>query len=454
MIAPMKVAEIPTLVSALPEIYQSIFGHPEFAVAAARGCEDRLTHFVAVHDRLREALGRPVRVLDLGCAQGYFSLALASRGAAVVGIDFSVENVALCSALAAEHPGLNAVFSHATVEQVIGALPHNTVDMVLGLSVFHHLVHVHGVDAVRRLLTKLAERVAIGVFEMALHTEPLYWASSQPEDPCELLTGWSEMHFSTHCTTHLSAVARPMIVAKGHANAGSYWNERPAVDQSHNRVLYSVPSVQRTADDRAAFFAFTSSSAVADTCTTQERDGGVSPVIRVFLNAQLEKHDLLVDLSPAAGFVLLSAGTLVNAPTILAVIDDDTQRADLERSARAASVQCTTMANDANAVETVMAHIQAHGLRGGRVFIHSNRDAVGSWSAHLSTEIHDGTVIAWCIADGSSRPNRAAVAAQLHALQMAPMSLTETNGELLLVNASPEADEFIAVHQSAGVAAA
>ncbi|WP_261370573.1 class I SAM-dependent methyltransferase [Xanthomonas citri] len=73
-------SSIADLVAALPEKYQPIFGHPEISDGSSRGCEDRLEVILDVVDHLRTALGRPIRVLDLGCAQGYFSLNLAARG--------------------------------------------------------------------------------------------------------------------------------------------------------------------------------------------------------------------------------------------------------------------------------------------------------------------------------------------------------------------------------------
>ncbi|MDP1491552.1 kinase, partial [Klebsiella pneumoniae] len=73
------------LVSELPEIYQTIFGHPEWDGDAARDCNERLALISEQYDSLSRELGRPLRVLDLGCAQGFFSLSLASKGASVLG---------------------------------------------------------------------------------------------------------------------------------------------------------------------------------------------------------------------------------------------------------------------------------------------------------------------------------------------------------------------------------
>lgn len=71
------------LVSELPEIYQTIFGHPEWDGEAARDCNERLGLITQQYGYLSRELGRPLRVLDLGCAQGFFSFSLAARGQAL-----------------------------------------------------------------------------------------------------------------------------------------------------------------------------------------------------------------------------------------------------------------------------------------------------------------------------------------------------------------------------------
>ena len=205
-------------VAALPEIYQPIYGHPELAQHVSRGCEDRLHYLNALHDALREQLHRPVRVLDLGCAQGYISLSLAARGATVVGVDFLAANVEVCSALAAEHPGWQVRFEHARLEDYIGRLDVDSFDLVFGLSVFHHVVHEHGLPQAQEWLDRLASCVAVGVFELAQADEPLYWAPSQPKESRDILRGFAFVHELARFPTHLSEIERPLYVA-----SNGYW---------------------------------------------------------------------------------------------------------------------------------------------------------------------------------------------------------------------------------------
>jgi O-antigen chain-terminating bifunctional methyltransferase/kinase len=205
-------------VRALPEIYQPIFGHPELASNVSRQCEDRLHYLEALHDGLREELGRPVRVLDLGCAQGYISLSMAARGASVVGIDFLQANVDVCSALVAEHPEFDAGFKHARLEAFIERLEEDAFDLVLGLSVFHHVVHELGLKAAVQLMDRLAACVSVGAFELAQAGEPLYWGAAQAKDARELLLGFPFVHELARFPTHLSDIQRPLYVA-----SARYW---------------------------------------------------------------------------------------------------------------------------------------------------------------------------------------------------------------------------------------
>jgi len=199
------------LVEALPERYQPIYGHPELSHSVSRACADRLGDLVVVHDALAAELGRPLRVLDLGCAQGFFSLNLAARGSLVVGLDFAPANVAVCQALAAEHPSLNATFLTGRIEEFAALIGPDDFDLVLGLSVFHHLVHEHGVAAICALIGRLAAHIPHGLYELALKGEPLYWGPSQPEDPRTLLAGYRAVRRLGEHATHLSSIGRPLF---------------------------------------------------------------------------------------------------------------------------------------------------------------------------------------------------------------------------------------------------
>ncbi|UII70135.1 methyltransferase domain-containing protein [Pseudomonas sp. HN11] len=209
---------IEQLVAELPEVYQPIFGRSDLSDHVSRPCADRLDVIARIYDALQAHLGRPLRVLDLGCAQGYFSLSLASRGAAVRGVDFLDKNVAVCTALSQEHPQLDATFEVGRVEDVIDRLEPGQYDLILGLSVFHHVIHERGIDEVKRLFQRAAEMTGALVLEIALREGDLYWAASQPEDPRELLESVHFVREMARCQTHLTSVQRPLYFA-----SNGYW---------------------------------------------------------------------------------------------------------------------------------------------------------------------------------------------------------------------------------------
>lgn len=203
---------IRNLVAQLPEIYQPIFGHPELSEQTSRPCEDRLQKIAAVYKSMERQLGRPLSVLDLGCSQGFFCLHLAQLGATVHGVDFLDKNVAVCEALAAEHPTWKLTFQVGRVEDFIEELTPGRYDLVLGLSVFHHVAYASGADNVKRLLKRLAEATGAQIFELALRDEPLYWGPAQPEDPFELVGQIGFVHLLGKISTHLSHISRPLYV--------------------------------------------------------------------------------------------------------------------------------------------------------------------------------------------------------------------------------------------------
>ncbi|WP_337029852.1 methyltransferase domain-containing protein [Pantoea agglomerans] len=211
---------ITALVEKLPEVYQPIFKHPEFTAQASRSCLDRLERISSVYNYISEEKGRPLKVLDLGCAQGFFSLNLAELGAIVTAIDYSQPNIDVCNKLASENNNLKVEFFLGSIETVINErVMEGEFDLVLGLSVFHHLVYEHGADFVFDLFQQLSSKVETGIFEFALNTEPLYWAESQPKDPRELIECYSFSHYLSMYGTHLSSVERPLFFA-----SNKYWH--------------------------------------------------------------------------------------------------------------------------------------------------------------------------------------------------------------------------------------
>ena len=63
----------------LQELYQPIFGHPELNDQAKRNSFDRLESIKKIYSELAKKFERPLRVLDLGCGQGFMTFSLAEQ---------------------------------------------------------------------------------------------------------------------------------------------------------------------------------------------------------------------------------------------------------------------------------------------------------------------------------------------------------------------------------------
>ncbi|HEU0118674.1 MAG TPA: methyltransferase domain-containing protein [Alphaproteobacteria bacterium] len=198
------------LVNALPEIYQPIYGHAEYDARSGRKVEERFQSILAVHDALRRQLGRPVRVLDLGSAQGWFCLSLAKAGAQTLGIDIIAANINVSNMLLLENRGLTARFQLFEAESVPGSVSEGQFDLVLGLSVLHHICYHKGKEAARDFMQALFAKIPNGIFEFALASEPTELAPAQPDNPEFLIEHVPFFRILSRNQSHLSETMRPL----------------------------------------------------------------------------------------------------------------------------------------------------------------------------------------------------------------------------------------------------
>jgi len=118
----------------------------------------------AAQDLLGDLRGR--RVLDLGCLEGAVSIALALRGASVLGVEGRVSNVARAR-FAARALGLrNLEFVHDDVRR-LSASRWGSHDLVLCLGILYHLPAADAFALVARL-SEVTRRVALVDTHIAL----------------------------------------------------------------------------------------------------------------------------------------------------------------------------------------------------------------------------------------------------------------------------------------------
>lgn len=201
----------------LPEIYQNIYGHPEYDNDSSRHCEEREALLRKIISDYQAYSGkREIRVLDLGCAQGYYSFCCADSGAVVDGIDFLDKNVACCKALQEEN-GLPCQFKEDKITlKMVDDIKDDSYDVILFFSVIHHICHENGFDYARTLMEHLANKGTLILTELALKEEPLYWNDNLPGKYDEWFRNVAFFDEQKFFPTHLSDIQRPFITVSNH----------------------------------------------------------------------------------------------------------------------------------------------------------------------------------------------------------------------------------------------
>jgi O-antigen chain-terminating methyltransferase len=198
------------LIGQLPEIYQPIYGRPSLA-GSRSGDDSRVELLLQVAAPLSAHLERPLRVLDLGSAQGYLAFRLAEHSHQVTGIDYQPMNVAVSRAIAAEHPDLDVRFIEGDVVDVASLVDLGEFDLLAGFSVLHHVAHRDGHDLAIGLVAQLADKIPHAVFEMAVAGEQMYWAGALPTDPRITLSPYPFIRELGRTPTHLGEIRRPVL---------------------------------------------------------------------------------------------------------------------------------------------------------------------------------------------------------------------------------------------------
>jgi O-antigen chain-terminating methyltransferase len=198
------------LISRLPERYQPLYGRDGEDTSRTADLP-RTAHILSMIDLIGAHLDRPPRILDLGSAQGYYCFLAAERRHHVVGLDYLPINVAVSRAIHEFHSELSVEFVEGDIDGAPALVADGDFDLVLGLSILHHIVHRDGHDTTVALVKQLRDNVPFGLFEMALREEPVYWADSLPNDPRATLAPYEFIRELAWSPTHLSEIERPLL---------------------------------------------------------------------------------------------------------------------------------------------------------------------------------------------------------------------------------------------------
>jgi len=129
-----------------------------------------------------------------------------------------------------------------------------------------------------------------------------------------------------------------------------------------------------------------------------EMAGGVSSELRIFLDAQLEAGDVLIDVAPGFGFVALSAATAPGGvPTVFAMSDNDGVTEGIARSARNVGAWVETFERSDLTADTLAIHAAQRVGAQGRVFVHTDIANIAPVLRALRPLVCLSRVVACCI---------------------------------------------------------
>lgn len=161
------------------EHYQPVYGLTGIVDRPARQSDDRCA---AISDAIGDVTG--MRILDIGSSLGYVSFYFADRGAVVEAWEASPQNAEVARLI--QHINgipVRFVTKHLSPETA-QTIPANEFDVVIVLSVFHHIIRFQGLETTKAVVAELMHKCPMMFVELAKKGEDagLPWDKSQPED--------------------------------------------------------------------------------------------------------------------------------------------------------------------------------------------------------------------------------------------------------------------------------
>jgi SAM-dependent methyltransferase len=146
--------------------YQPVEMWGKQIAAGGRDCEGRWRHIAEIISSSSAS-----SMLDLGCAEGYFILKAAQQGCVALGVDGDLRRLTVANdvALLQEIQGAGFVYAQITPE-FVRKLPQ--FDVVICLSLLHHIMGIYGIDHARELMQAIKTRTRLKlVFDMGQSSE-------------------------------------------------------------------------------------------------------------------------------------------------------------------------------------------------------------------------------------------------------------------------------------------
>ncbi len=154
-------------ITKIGKLDQPIYGYPQYD-AQQNIHADQLLTINRIVDLIAKDLNRPLKILELNCAQGFFSLHLAAKGFDVLGIDSSKNNIELCCVLAKENPTLKVKFVKGKIEDIIKSIKNQHFDVIIGMNTFAQQIRDWNLQKVQSFMKKLNPLSDFAIIELYL----------------------------------------------------------------------------------------------------------------------------------------------------------------------------------------------------------------------------------------------------------------------------------------------
>ncbi len=196
------------------EQYQPTYGIQGVIDNPKRGSHDRC---VVIENALRPIPGK--RLLDVGSSFGYVGFYMADRGAVVEAWDMHALNIEI-SQRVGDINGIGVKFrTDELTSETVKTIPPGKFDVVILLSVFHHIVRFQGIDKAQHVVKELFDRIPVMIVELARKGEDpaLPWDTAQPNDELAIFSLVKDDVFIKKIgefKNHLSEKSRPLYLVE------------------------------------------------------------------------------------------------------------------------------------------------------------------------------------------------------------------------------------------------
>lgn len=188
------------LIENLPCQYQNIYNHPEFDSKTEGIDTIKNGELIAdIINQYKKITGKTkVKVLDIGCAQGYYSLKAAELGCDVIAIDLEEKNIQICQYLNSEN-GFNIDFRKEFFDlNFVENIDSEGFDFVFLFNVIHHVAcgvsygyNTNGLKYAQNVMKALSQKTKILIGSLATSGENIAWNMYLPSNYRDWLKDYS-----------------------------------------------------------------------------------------------------------------------------------------------------------------------------------------------------------------------------------------------------------------------